>query len=87
MRRDEPQKEMRRRSTDEGETDDKSLTTGASGGARAHARKRPGRAASLLSTSHHTRSQKWRTPAKGSRSMRRGVLAKGSRTSRRRTAV
>jgi hypothetical protein len=85
MRLDEPQKEMRRRSVVEGETNEANLVAGASGQPR-HGRKRPGRAASLMGTAQRTRSQKWRSPAKGSRSMRRGNLAKGSRTGRNRTS-
>jgi hypothetical protein len=83
MRLDEPQKEMRRRSVVEGETNEKNLVPGASGKPR-QARKRPGRAASLLSIGNNTRSQKWRNPEKGSPAMRRGNLAKGSRTGRNR---
>jgi hypothetical protein len=79
MRLDEPKKELRRRSVNEGETDEMNRTAGAEGQPQ-HGRKRPGRAASLMGTSHRTRSQKWRTPTTGSRSRRRGVLAKGSRT-------
>jgi hypothetical protein len=45
-------------------------------------RRRPGRAAALLSSSQRTRSQRWRSPAKGSRTMRRGSLGKDSRTGR-----
>jgi hypothetical protein len=79
MRLDEPKKELRRRSVNDGETDEQNRTPGASS-VGTHAPKRPGRAASLLGTVHRTRSQKWRSPSKEPRSMRRGVLAKGSRT-------
>jgi hypothetical protein len=70
---------MRRRSVDEGETDERNRAAGASGTAR-HGPKRPGRAASLHGTANRMRSQKWRSPGKGSPAMRRGNLAKGSRT-------
>ena len=84
MRLDQPQKEMRRRPVVEGETNEANLVAGASGTPR-RGPKRPGRAASLLGTAQRMRSQKWRSPEQGSRSMRRGVLAKGSRTGRNRT--
>jgi hypothetical protein len=74
---------MRRASVNDGETDAANLVPGAKGDAPT-ARRRPGRAASLLSTSQTTRSQAWRNPTKGKPSMRRGVLAKGSRTGRNR---
>lgn len=86
LRLDEPTKALRRRSVTDGEIDEQNRTAGASGQPR-HARRRPGRAASLRGTSQRTRSQKWRSPTKGSRSLRRGVLAKGSRTGRNRTSI
>ena len=85
MRLDEPQKEMRRRPVAEGEFNEGNRVPGASGQPR-QARKRPGRAASLLSVGNNTRSQKWRNPEKGSPAMRRGNLAKGSRTGRNRSS-
>jgi hypothetical protein len=84
MRLDEPQKEMRRRSVEEGQTDEENRVPGATGTPR-RGRKRPGRAASLVGTGHRTRSQAWRSPAKGGGTRRRGNLAKGSRTGRNRT--
>jgi len=85
MRIDEPQRELRRRPVAEGETDEQHRVAGASG-ASPHARKRPGRAASLLGIAQRTRSQKWRSPKQGTRSMRRDNLAKGSRTGGNRTS-
>jgi hypothetical protein len=85
MRLDEPQKEMRRRSVDEGETDENNRIPGASGDTH-RTRKRPGRAASLLGTSQRTRSQRSRNPEKGSGSKRRDVVAQGSRTSGRQSS-
>jgi len=46
------------------ETTDRSRATGASG-EPGHAPRRPGRAASLLSSNARSRSQKWRTVASG----------------------
>jgi hypothetical protein len=86
LRLDQPQKEMRRRSVTEGETDEQNRAAGASGSPR-HARKRPGRAASLRGTAQRTRSQKWRNPEKGPVAMRKGNLAKGSRTGKNRVTV
>jgi hypothetical protein len=83
MRPDAPKKELRRRAVTEGETE-QNRVAGASGNPRSGP-KRPGRAASLLGTAQRTRSQKWRSPLKGSRTMRRGVLAQGSRTGRNRS--
>jgi hypothetical protein len=77
MRTERPVKEMRRMPV--GETAENNQVPGADGDIHG-GRRRPGRAASLLSSSHNTRSQKWRAPKKGKPSMRRGVLAKGSRT-------
>ena len=85
IRPEEPRKELRRRSVNEGESEEQNHAAGASG-QRAHVRRRPGRAASLEGISHRTRSQIWRSPAKGPRAKRRGVLAQGSRTKRNRTA-
>jgi hypothetical protein len=84
MRLDAPKKELRRRAVTEGETDEQNRVAGASGNRRSGP-KRPGRAASLLGIAQRTRSQKWRSPSKGSRTMRRGVLAQGSRTGRNRS--
>jgi hypothetical protein len=86
MRLKEPQKEMRRRSVVEGETNEQNRVAGATG-APSHKRKRPGRAASLLGTAQRTRSQKWRNPEKGPVGMRRGNLAKGSRTGKNRVKL
>ena len=86
MRLAEPQKEMRRRSVADGEINEQNRTAGASG-APTHARKRPGRAASLRSIAQRTRSQKWRNPEEGPVGMRRGNLAKGSRTGRNRVKL
>lgn len=86
MRLDEPQKELRRRGVEEGETNEGNRVAGASG-EPAHGRKRPGRAASLRGTAQRTRSQSWRSPTKGTRTKRRGNLAKGSRTGRNRAAA
>jgi hypothetical protein len=86
MRLDEPQKEMRRRSVAEGETNDQNRVAGASG-TPTHAPKRPGRAASLRGIAQRTRSQKWRNPEKGPVGMRRGNLAKGSRTGKNRAKL
>jgi hypothetical protein len=41
----------------------------------------------LRGTAQRTRSQSWRSPTKGTRSMRRGNLAKGSRTGRNRATA
>jgi hypothetical protein len=79
MRVKRPVKVMRRTAIDLGETDDANRVAGASGSASGE-RRRPGRAASLRSSASRTRSQSWRSPAKGARTMRRGNLAKGSRT-------
>jgi hypothetical protein len=84
MRTERPVKEMRRASVNIGETDENNRVPGADGDSHG-GRRRPGRAASLLSSSANLRSQRWRTPKKGKRTMRRGVLAKGSRTGRNRT--
>lgn len=48
-------------------------------------RRRPGRAAALLSSSQRTRSQRWRSPAKSSRTTRQSspAKAKGVRPCRR----
>lgn len=86
MRLGQPRKEVRRQSITEGETEAQSGAAGATG-APAHTRKRPGRAASLRGTAQRTRSQKWRSPAKGSPNRRRGNLAKGSRTGRNRVKL
>jgi hypothetical protein len=82
LRPDESRKATRRRSVGEGETDEQNRAAGASGESP-HPPKRPGRAASLLSTTHRMRSQRWRNPEKGGGKLRRGVLAKGSRTGRK----
>jgi hypothetical protein len=84
MRIERPVKTLRRAPVDAGETDESNTPPGANGNV-AGTRRRPGRAASLRSSSARTRSQRWRSPKKGSRSMRRGNLAKGSRTGRRGT--
>lgn len=86
MRVARPVKALRRTPVDVGETDDANRTEGASGQPR-HSRRRPGRAASLRSSAKRTRSQRWRVPKKGSRSMRRGNLAKGSHTGKNRAAA
>ena len=86
MRVDNPGRAMRRRSVSECETNETNRAAGASG-APSHARKRPGRAASLRGTAQRTRSQKWRNPEKGPIARRRGNLAKGSRTGRNRVSL
>ncbi len=64
FREDNPIKALRRAALNDGEADERRLTAGASGD-RSHRRKRPGRAAALLTTTHRTRSQRWRSLAKG----------------------
>ena len=86
MRLDEPTKAMRRRSVADGEINEPNRAAGASG-VPLHARKRPGRAASLRGTAQRNRSQKWRHPEKGAVAMRRGNLAKGSRTGKNRVKL
>jgi hypothetical protein len=86
MRVKRPAKAMRRTPVDEGENDEAKRPAGATGATR-YGRRRPGRAASLLSSAQRTRSQRWRTPKKGVRKMRRGNLAKGSRTGRNRVTA
>jgi hypothetical protein len=86
MRLAAPQKAMRRQSVAEGEINDANRAAGASGVPR-HARKRPGRAASLRGTAQRTRSQNWRNPKKGAVGHRRGNLAKGSHTGRNRVKL
>lgn len=83
MRVDRPTKALRRTPVDQGETDDSNRPVGASGNYH-RGRRRPGKAASLRSSSSRTRSQRWRVPKKGKRTMRKGNLAKGSRTARTR---
>jgi hypothetical protein len=85
MRIERPMKALRRTPVDQGENDDANQSAGASGQAT-HARRRPGRAASLRSSAARTRSQRWRVPKKGKRKLRKGNLAKGSRTGRNRSA-
>lgn len=86
IRLDEPRKETRRRAVSDGETEEQNHAAGANG-ETSHARRRPGRAAALRGISQRTRSQSWRSPTKGPRTMRRGNLAKGSRTGRNRASV
>jgi hypothetical protein len=59
IRFDEPRKEMRRRPVTDGEVDETNRAAGADGKPR-RGRKRPGRAASLSTSSNRTRSQRWR---------------------------
>jgi len=83
MRVNQPVKAMRRMPVDTGETD-QTNDAGATGTV-GRGRRRPGRAASLLSSANRTRSQRWRVTKQASPSKRRGTLAKGSRTGRNRT--
>ena len=83
IRLDEPKKATRRRAIAEGETDEQNRAAGASGKTRTGPA-RPGRAAALRSIAQVTRSNRWRSPSKGPRTMRRGNLAKGSHTGRAR---
>lgn len=85
MRIERPVKDLRRTPVDVGESDESNAPAGANGRIKRGPR-RPGRAASLLSSGARTRSQRWRSPKKGPRSMRKGNLAKGSRTGRNRTS-
>lgn len=79
-------KALRRTPVDEGENDEVNRSAGASGAIN-HAPRRPGRAAALRSSSARTRSQSWRSPKKGPRTMRKGNLAKGSHTGRNRVTT
>lgn len=85
LRTERPIKALRQQSVNVGETDENNRVPGAEGTPRT-TRKRPGRAASLRGSAAHVRSQRWRSPKKGPRRMRRGNLAKGSRTGRNRTS-
>lgn len=88
LRLDAPRKEVRRRAVAEGESPEPGLNRAAGAtGVPAHARKRPGRAASLRGTAQRMRSQKWRHPEEGPVARRRGNLAKGSRTGRNRVKL
>jgi hypothetical protein len=83
MRLDEPQKQMRRRPLDDGETDESNRVPGASG-QPASSRRRPGRAAALRTIAQRTRSQRWRSVAKGKvkRRARPAKAARGGRAQR-----
>jgi hypothetical protein len=80
MRVEQPVKDLRRTPVDIGETDQPNPP--GAGGQISRGRKRPGRAASLRSSASRVRSQRWRSPRKGKRTMRKGNLAKGTRTGR-----
>ncbi|WP_233256684.1 hypothetical protein [Opitutus sp. ER46] len=78
MRVERPVKALRQAPTDAGETDEKKAAGANGTGSRM--RRRPGRAASLRSSSNRTRSQRWRVPKKGARRMRRGnAVRKGAK--------
>ena len=81
MRSEHPVKDLRRAPTDDGgENDDSSLVPGATGGAAGRNR-RPGRAASLPSTSPRARSSRRRQPgAKTHASTPRDNPAKSARS-------
>jgi hypothetical protein len=64
LRQDNPIKAQRRQPVTDGEAVEGNRTAGASGEAR-RGPKRPGRKASILSTSQRTRSQRWRDVASG----------------------
>ena len=80
MRTERPNKRLRQTSVAVGEIDEPNRTAGASG--QKAKRRRPGRAASLLTIAATKRSNRWRNPEKGGPDRRRGNLAKGSHTSR-----
>lgn len=79
MRIESPVKANRNEPIQDAEDEVTTKSPGADGPGRT-GRRRPGRAASLRGIANATRSQRWRNPKKGKRTMRRGNLAKGSRT-------
>jgi hypothetical protein len=78
MRTERPIKRLRRTSVAVGEIDEPNRVAGASG--KKTTRRRPGRAASIMTINATQRSNRWRNPEKGGPARRRGNLAKGSHT-------